>query len=118
MKFGKLERWILIHGYLKAKKKEMPRDWKKLDGQRKRIEDELVKKDIYYFKFLQKEEIILNYFHINASNHEYKDKMITVTEALRLLEEKGYIVRYNIEDWGILLTNKGELEAEKLLDTM
>ena len=75
-RIGKLERWILIHAYLKIVKGDLPDDWKKTRGQKRgerlpenikqRITEALKDSPVYLYK----SEILLNYFDLKLSYKE------------------------------------------------
>ena len=54
---GKIERWILVHGYLKTVTHQLPDDWQRIPKDNE--------------KFLYKREVMLNYFHLEHSETKY-----------------------------------------------
>jgi hypothetical protein len=55
---GKVQRWILIHTYLKTTKKKLPDDWRLPNLM------ESKKLDAYFWTGLYKSEVLLNYFKL------------------------------------------------------
>ena len=133
-----IDDWILIFSYLKTRKMKMPDSWKRVSDKYRsingiHINGDIIEKDIYYNKFLQKEEILLNYYNLEIINgeanfdREYNDNTATskeqmsafesITKALDNLKEEGCIEKYSKEEWGIMLTKQGELRAKTLIDS-
>jgi hypothetical protein len=79
IRIGKNERWVLIHCYLKTVKREVPDDWKLpraycLPGSPCTLKDsEFISYDDYFWKYLFKSEILLNYFDLKYSRNRWRE---------------------------------------------
>lgn len=126
MRLGKLEKWILIHCYLKTIEKEVLISWNK-----PRMFSEKIKGE-KEGKYLWKSEILLNYFpnlrlsaKIAASytrekfeaTKEYRQALVTLSRTFRQLEAKSLVnIWCVVGSTGISLTHAGIEKATELLN--
>ena len=132
-RIGKLERWILVHAYLKTVNHKVPSTW----TYPRRYEPEgrkYHKQTKYHNDVLYKSEVLLNYFSKLHLSHKlswfdenekfytdknYKSALATYTRTVKAMEAKGYIeVWTNVgENWtGVHLTYLGKRTAERFLN--
>ncbi len=123
-RIGKLERWILIHCYLKTVKGELPPSW-----DLSRMDNE------FYMKALWKYDVLNHYFNLEHSDKiegytgpkfkdtkKYRAALVSWSRAIRSLIKKGLVQRPDKttlldlfhNPWG--LTKKGREKAEKYLN--
>lgn len=132
-----LERWFLIHTYLKTVEGQLPDNWQQ-------FEKESLPSRLY------KSEILLNYFQLERSKllicigypgehlkypqgfkttNAYKSALASYRRSYKSLNRKGYINGYykdfrgkitKCSDWGsgswITLTKFGKVKAEQLIN--
>ena len=144
IRIGKLERWILIHAYIKTVKKELPENWK-LSRKEKHLQNwikESAKKGITskawdkhlkdYWTYIHRSEILLNYFALDVSykyplygnekfrtTNKYKTALASLSRTLKRMEEKKKISRwYKIleKDVFIKLEDAGKKIANNFLN--
>lgn len=122
-RIGKLERWILIHTYLKTLLLKLPENWISPNGQGS--------DEGFDVRGLFKSEILLNYFkalplsskYTPSSRHtkfavtkEYQRALVSISRSINSLQKKQFIEVFTgyFTIWtGIELSNTGKGWVEK-----
>jgi hypothetical protein len=131
-RLSKLQRWVLIHTYLKTVKGNLPSNWRepqatKFSGSYDKDEEKRFRQALFKF------EILCNYFNlpfaewaerkhlrfpwasyfrsIGEDKKSHNQAQVTLFRSLANMEKKGLIQRDN----GITLTKAGKNKAEEIL---
>ena len=118
-RLSRLQKWILVHTYLKTVKKQLPHGWGQPHGNFKDKKAVLLKAEVMtnFFKLVES-PVRPGYFSTTGDNWQpHKKANVTYARSIANMYEKGLIYGHTIDAGKreIALTKAGKQKARELI---